>query len=170
MRSALALASRPPPIRQRVWNGRCFLQGGSGSHGRRVLRCREVRVPISVRATGVRFAATAPDSVEGSGLTPERRGERAAWQRGELIYATVTAFVEFDVGSDDMRWTGTPQGPYSVPLGTDATSLLMDLAAYPDDLLADLGISGYKVSRFDFLAAPRRVELDDELRDQLTLR
>ena len=42
-------------------------------------------------------------------------------------------------------------------LGTDATSL------------ADFGISGYRVRRFDFHAAPRRIELDDALREKLTL-
>jgi hypothetical protein len=46
---------------------------------------------------------------------------------------------------------GTPQGPFAVPLGTDATSLLMELVERPDDLLADLGIADYEVSRFDFL-------------------
>ena len=50
-----------------------------------------------------------------------------------------------------------------------STSLLMELAEDLDDLLADLGIADYKVSRFDFLAAPRRVELADGLRDRLTL-
>jgi hypothetical protein len=103
-------------------------------------------------------------------MTPEQRGERAAWQRGELLFVTATAFVEFDDGSGVTRWTGTPQAPYAVPLGTDATSLLMELAASPDDLLGDLGIADYKVSRFDFLAAPRRIDLGDGLRDRLTLR
>jgi hypothetical protein len=46
----------------------------------------------------------------------------------------------------------------------------MELAAYPDDLLPDLGIADYKLSRFDFFAAPRRVELGEGLRDRLTLR
>jgi len=46
----------------------------------------------------------------------------------------------------------------------------MELADEPDDLLADLGIPGYKPSRFDFRAAPRRIELADTLRDRLTLR
>jgi hypothetical protein len=103
-------------------------------------------------------------------MTPERRAERAAWQRGELLFVTAAAFVEFDDGSGVTRWTGTPQGPFAVPLGTDATSLLMELAAYPDDLLPDLGIADYKLSRFDFFAAPRRVELGEGLRDRLTLR
>jgi hypothetical protein len=129
-----------------------------------------MRVPVSVKATGVRFDETGPELTDRPGLTPERRGERAAWQRGELLFVTATAFVEFDDGSGVTRWTGTPQGPFAVPLGTDATSLLMELAEHNDDLLADLGIADYKVSRFDFLAAPRRVELGDGLRDRLTLR
>jgi hypothetical protein len=129
-----------------------------------------MRVSVSVRATGVRFDETGPELADRRGMTPEQRGERAAWQRGELLFVTATAFVEFDDGSGVTRWTGTPQGPYAVPLGTDATSLLMELAASPDDLLGDLGIADYKVSRFDFLAAPRRIDLGDGLRDRLTLR
>jgi hypothetical protein len=65
---------------------------------------------------------------------------------------------------------GHATGPHAIPLGVDATSRLIEIADDPDDLLADLGISDYKVSRFDFYAAPRRIELDDELRDRLTLR
>jgi hypothetical protein len=127
-------------------------------------------MPVSVKATGVRLDETGPELADRPGLTPERRGERAAWQRGELLFVKATAFVEFDDGSGVTRWMGTPQGPFAVPLGTDATSLLMEIAEHPDDLLADLGIADYKVSRFDFLAAPRRVELGDGLRDRLTLR
>jgi hypothetical protein len=132
--------------------------------------CAGMRVPISVRATGVRFDETGPELADPRGMTPERRGERVAWQRGELLFVTATAFVEFDDGSGITRWTGTPQGQFAVRLGTDAASLLMDFAAYPDDLLSDLGSADYKVSRFDFFAAPRRVELGDGLRDRLTLR
>jgi hypothetical protein len=76
---------------------------------------------------------------------------------------------EFDAGDGVHRWTGTPQGPYGVPLGTDATSLLLERASDLDDLLADLGISGLAVRRFDFYAAPRRIELDDALREKLKL-
>jgi hypothetical protein len=129
-----------------------------------------MKVPVSVQATGVRFEETDPELADRQGMTPERRGERAAWQRGELLFVTATAFVEFDDGRSVTRWTETPQGPFAVPLGTDATSLLGELAAYPDDLLPDLGIADCEVSPLDFLAAPRRVELGDGLRDRLTLR
>jgi hypothetical protein len=127
-------------------------------------------VPVSVKATGVRFDETGPELADRPGWTPERRGERAAWQRGESVFVTATAFVEFDAGGGVTRWTGTAQGPFSVPLGTDVTSRLIELAERPDDLLADLGIADYQVTRFDFLAAPRRLELGDGLRDRLTLR
>jgi hypothetical protein len=129
-----------------------------------------MRVPVSVKATGVRFDEAGPELADRPALTPERRGEQVVWQRGELVFVTATAFVEFSAGSAVTRWTGTPQGPFAVPLGTDATSLLMELAEHPDDLLADLGIADHKVLRFDFLAAPRRLELGDGLRDRLTLR
>ena len=57
-----------------------------------------------------------------------------------------------------------------VPLSAAATSLLLDLADRPEDLLDQFGIAGYKVRRFDFYAAPRRIELADGLRERLTLR
>jgi hypothetical protein len=123
---------------------------------------------VSVRATGVRFDQA--DAGPTGSPSPERRAEDAAWRRGELVYLTVTAFVEFNDESGEQRWVGTPQGPYAVPLGKDATSLLLELAERPDDLLADLGISGEGVPRFDFYAAPRRIELQAELRQQLLLR
>ena len=149
---------------------RRFLQAEGGAECICVISCADMRVPVSVKATGVRFDETAPQLADRPGWTPERRGERAAWQRGESVFVTATAFVEFDDGGGVTRWTGTPQGPFAVPLGTDATSLLIELAEYPDDLLADLGIGEYEVSRFDFLAAPRRLELGDGLRDRLTVR
>jgi hypothetical protein len=115
----------------------------------------------------VRFAEF--DGEPETARTPEGRGERAAWQRGELVFVTATAFVEFDAGDGAQRWIGTPQGPFAVDLGTDATSLLLAIAEQPDDLLADLGIAGYNVLRFDFNAAPRRLELGDSLREKLSL-
>lgn len=117
-----------------------------------------------------RFDETGPELADSLGWTPERRGERAAWQHGKSVFVTASSFVEFDDGSGVTRWTGTPQGPFAVPLGTDATSLLIEFAEHPDNLLADLGIADYEVSRFDFYAAPRRLELGDGLRDRLTLR
>jgi hypothetical protein len=125
---------------------------------------------MRVEATGVRFENAAAELISGSPRTPERHAELAAWRRGEMVFVTGTAFVEFNAGNGTMRWTGTPQGPFAVPLGVDVTSALLELAEYPDDLLADLGIAGFKVSRFDFRAAPRRLELSDALRHKLTLR
>ena len=129
-----------------------------------------MRAPVSVRATGVRFDEGQPELEQWVLLTPERRADRAAWARGGLLFVSVTAFVDFDAGSGVERWTGTPQGPYAVPLSAAATSLLLDLADRPEDLLDELGIAGYKVRRFDFYAAPRRIELADGLRERLTLR
>jgi hypothetical protein len=65
----------------------------------------------------VRFDETGPELADRPGLTPERRGERAAWQRGELLFVTATAFVEFDAGTGVTQWRGTPQGPFAVPVG-----------------------------------------------------
>jgi len=123
----------------------------------------------TVHATGVRFDecdGSAPPRVR---MTPESRADVVAWQRGELVFISATAFVDFDAGEGLNRWTGTPQGPYGVALGTDATSFLLECARDLDDLLADFGISSYRVRRFDFNAAPRRIELDDALREKLPL-
>jgi hypothetical protein len=38
-----------------------------------------------------------------------------------------------------------------------------------ENLLADLGISGLEVSRFEFAAAPRRIDVDPALAGRLTL-
>ena len=123
----------------------------------------------TVHATGVRL-----DECDGSAtprvrMTPESRADVVAWQRGELVFLSATAFVDFDAGEGLNRWTGTPQGPYGVALGTDATSFLLERAWDLDDLFGDLRMSDYRVSRFDFYAAPRRIELDDPLREKLTL-
>jgi hypothetical protein len=123
---------------------------------------------VAIQATGVRFDQVAAGQL--SSPSPEQRAEHVAWERGDLVFVTATAFVEFTDDRGEQRWMGTPQRPYGIPLEVDATSLLLDLVERPDDLLPDLGISDLKVGRFDFYAAPRRIELADDLRRRLLLR
>ena len=104
-------------------------------------------------------------------LTPEARRALDEWQRGEAVLLTCAAFAEVDDGHGTRRFTGPPSGPHAVPTGRSATS---DLLAFvdgnaADDLLAALGIHGVKVSRFDYYAAPHRIEVGDAVRRRLTL-
>lgn len=133
-----------------------------------------IRQPVRVIATGIVFEQ--PDDPAESLLrwneviTPELRQQLAAWEAGEVLLLTHAAFVEFDDGSEIRRWTGTPQGPFPISTSASATTELLARAAdWQEDLLADLGISGYEVPRFDFYAAPRRIDLADELRNRLVL-
>ena len=124
---------------------------------------------VTVQSTGVRIDLASGDDLP-SPTTPEERAERAESKRGKLVFVTVSAFVEFIDSDGPQRWMGTPQGPYAISLGADATSLLLELADRPDDLLPDLGIAGLHVPRFEFYAAPRRIELEESLRKRLLLR
>ncbi len=59
-----------------------------------------------------------------------------------------------------------------VPAAGDPTSELLRIAQearelHLGDLLGDLRIGGYAITRFDFHAAPFRIELSPDLRDRL---
>lgn len=133
-----------------------------------------IRQPVRVIATGIVFEQP-EDPTESllrwnEVLTPGLRQQIAAWEAGEVLMLAHTAFVEFEEGGEVHRWTGTPQGPFPISTRTSATTELFARAAdWQEDLLADLGISGYKVARFDFYAAPRRIDLADDLRVRLVL-
>lgn len=133
-----------------------------------------IRQPVRVIATGIAFEQ--PDDPAESllrwheVLTSDLHQQLAAWQAGEALLLTHTAFVEFDDGTQVHRWTGTPQGPFPISTKTSATTELLRRAAdWQEDLIDELGISGYEVARFDFYAAPRRIDLADELRNRLLL-
>jgi hypothetical protein len=104
-------------------------------------------------------------------LSPEQRADLARWRAGEVIFVRVTEFAEFDAGEGPQRWEDTPQGPYAVPVGVSATSTLLDLVENSEggSLLGELGISGLAVSRWEFAAAPRRIDVDDAVTRRLTL-
>jgi hypothetical protein len=135
---------------------------------------------IRILATGVfvdEHADPEPELLEaarafGEHLSPEDRAELARWRAGELVYVRITSFVEFDDGSGVQRWDETPQGPYPLPLGESATSALLNSiedSDQRDNHLADFGINEIPVSRFEFEAAPRRIDVDPPLAARLTL-
>lgn len=125
-------------------------------------------------ATGIVFeephdpAAAYAESV--GFLTPDARAAIAAWRAGELLLLTCAAFAEIDDGGGVRRWGGPSKGPHTVPTHGSATATLLGLVErHGDDLLAALGINGLRISRFDFHAAPRRIELDESIRRRLRL-
>jgi hypothetical protein len=107
----------------------------------------------------------------GMRLSPEQRADLACGRTGEVVFVRVTPFAEFDAGDGLERWEATPRGPFAVELDQSATSRLLDLVENSDilELLADLGISGMAVSRLQFAAAPRRIDLDPALAGRLKL-
>jgi hypothetical protein len=132
---------------------------------------------IRVIATGVRVDEhPSPEAglleqanAFGTPLSPEQRADVASWRAGEAVFVRVTSFAEFDDGHGAQRWEGTPQGPYAVSLRRSATSTLLGLVDHAEELLADFGIAGLRVSRFHFHAAPRRIDVDPDLAGRLQL-
>ncbi len=104
-------------------------------------------------------------------LTPEARQSLEAWRAGEVVLLTCVAFAEVDAGGGRQRFTGPPSGPHAVPTHRSATADLLRFVdgTAADDLLAALGIHGIKVSRFDYYAAPHRIEVGDVVRRRLML-
>jgi hypothetical protein len=135
---------------------------------------------IRVLATGVRVEEH-PDPESwlqdawrdlGVRATPEERSDLARWRAGDVVFVRTTSFVEFDDGSGPKVWEDTPQGPTPVEVSSSATTALLVIVEAQDqrlNLLADLGISDMRVSRFDFEAAARRIEIAPALRARLTL-
>lgn len=104
-------------------------------------------------------------------LTSEARQALELWQQGEAVLLTCAAFAEVDDGHGTRRFTGPASGPHVIPLGRSATADLLRFVDgnAADDLLAALGIHGVRVSRFDYYAAPHRIEVGDAVRRRLTL-
>lgn len=133
-----------------------------------------MKTPSRVIATGIVFEephdpAAAYAAAIGF-LTPEARQAIDAWRAGDVVLLTYSAFAEIDDGGGARRWGGPSHGPLPVPTHGSATSTLLGLVERQgDDLLAALGINGLRISRFDFHAAPRRIELDESIRRRLRL-
>jgi hypothetical protein len=104
-------------------------------------------------------------------LTQEARQALDAWRLGEVVLLTCAAFAEVDAGSGRQRFTGRSSGPHPIPTHRSATADLLRFVdgSAADDLLAALAIHGIKISRFDYYAAPHRIEVGDAVRRRLTL-
>jgi hypothetical protein len=136
--------------------------------------------PVRILATGV-LLDEYPDHEaalfeqvhrHGTHLSPEERGDIARARTGEVVFLRATAFVEFDRGAGAERWEDTPQGPFAVAARESATSVLLEIVERNpglENLLGDFGISGLPVSRFQFAAAPRRIDIDLALAGHLKL-
>lgn len=81
------------------------------------------------------------------------------------------AFVEFSRDGSEERWASCEHHGHAVPTSRDATLELLRLVdeAVEDltDLLSDMRISGLGVSRWELMSAPRRIELDPRLAEQI---
>lgn len=103
-------------------------------------------------------------------LTPEARRAIDAWRSGDVLLLTCSAFAEVDDGHGVRRWGGAVHGPHPIPVRGSATSALLALVEHQlHDLLPALGMQGLRIARFDFHAAPRRIELDESIRRRLRL-
>lgn len=133
-----------------------------------------LRQPAHVVATGIVFEEP-HDPVEAfvrrhGFLSPDERDAIAEWRAGEVLLLTYAAFAEVDDGGGVRRWGGAAQGPFPVPTYRSATDTLMGLIdGMVDELLPALEIQGLKISRFEYCAAPHRIELGESIRRRLTL-
>jgi hypothetical protein len=87
------------------------------------------------------------------------------------VYVVSQAFVEFIHDGEALRWTAYEHHGNAVPVSRDATLELLrvvdETCGTLIDLLADMRHAGLRVSRWEVLTAPRRVELAPELERRL---
>jgi hypothetical protein len=91
---------------------------------------------------------------------------------GDEVYVVSQAFVEFADGDGVQRWVSFEHHGDTLPTGRDATFELLRLAEDAahdliEDLLSDMRIAGLRVSRWEFVSAPRRYELVPDLQSRL---
>ena len=86
-------------------------------------------------------------------------------------YAVAQGFVEFEADGDDHQWVGSRHLGAIVPLRDPSLDLLVIADhAWADDalgLLADMRIAGYRVTRWAFMSAPHRLEVDEPLASRI---
>lgn len=88
------------------------------------------------------------------------------------VFVVGQAFTEFDVGSGAQTWHGSEHHGHRASMLVDATMDLLELAeeAVGDglmDLLADMGIAGLEISRWQLMSAPCRIDLSLDLQSTL---
>jgi len=124
---------------------------------------------MRVVATGVELRL-ADEPIEYEPLTPEERGERERVARGELVEVRASLFVEIeeDDGGRSVIQGWSP-ATARIDLTSDPTSALVQLARDArdeDDLLGDV-LRDEDLTRFEYHAAPHRIELAPDLRERL---
>src|SRR5256885_7311209 len=119
-------------------------------------------------ATGVELRVSR-EPVLGDNPVHERR-LRAAEAAGEVVYVDAGTFAELEVDGGLERIGGAQSLGNEVALGRDPTSRLLEIAEMArevGDALSHLRIAGFKISRWEFYAAPSRLELEAELAARL---
>jgi hypothetical protein len=101
--------------------------------------------------------------------TPEDRALDARVARGEMIRVRAQEFVEFDTADGRQRWGGSSFGT-AIDATADPAVALLELAqgdVRMNGPFGDLRRSGYDVTRWEYYAAPHRLELSAELSERL---
>lgn len=102
-------------------------------------------------------------------LTLQQRADRAAHERGEVVLVCWHVFADLEGDGRRFRMGGSFGGEYLVPLDQDPTSALLEIAERGRDsgnlgcLFGDLKIGDSDVTRFEFRAAPSKIELSAHL-------
>jgi hypothetical protein len=102
-------------------------------------------------------------------LSPEERADRAAHKRGEILFVCWHVFANLEDDGRRFRVGGSWGGNRPIRLDEDPTSALLAVAEAARDsgnmgsLFGDLKIGEADVTRFEFHAAPSKVELSAHL-------
>jgi hypothetical protein len=140
-------------------------------------------VPVSVTGTGVALRLATDEEVRSVEslrrgrdfvLDPPRSSVCVAPERppaDDEVYVVGEAFVEFTDDGEGHRWTAYEHHGHTVPVRRDATLELLRVVEETSgdliDLLADMRHAGVRVSRWQVMSAPRRIELAPALEREL---
>jgi hypothetical protein len=135
------------------------------------------RIPARIIVTGVELILEEefeippdpPELAAPFSLTPEDRAIRQRVERGEVIEVRAQEFVDFETGEGRVRWRGGSLG-LPIDVTRDPTVELLALAqgdVRENGPFGDLRRSGFDVTRWEYYAAPHRLELSEHLRERL---
>jgi len=97
--------------------------------------------------------------------------EEARPPRADEVYVVSQVFATFTDGGAPQRWVGPEHHGHFVSVRDDVTLELLELAAQTAhdlvEILADMRIGGLRVSRWELMSAPRKIELASELQARL---
>ena len=99
------------------------------------------------------------------------RDEQAAYERGEVVFVGWHVFADLEDEGRSFRFGGSWGMERPIRLDEDPTSALLEIVAeeryHLGDLLGDLRIGNMDVTRWEFYAAPFKVELSPGLQNRL---